>query len=333
MSIFYRNMIVGSFWLMLIALLITSQTTSMLLALLFTVFVLNLSEFVISTKIKNTLKKIVGFVLSVTAISLIGWGVYVAFSAMISDFNSLINSSHGQIISTANQLGLEVTTLQEIQVLAIDFIKENTGFLVVTGSLLIKVFLGVILGIIIHFSPLKQSDQNVWGSVLNTILSQSQIFFESFKNIMAIQVLISLMNTAIIAFMSTVFTWLIFGEFLPYWYVLILLTAVLSLVPVVGNMLINIILVLSTIQMSPFYVLVGLGLFAIIHKLELLVIGKQMDSKVGIPFIVILFSMVIGKLLFNSMSGMILGMVTVVTVAQLLKNKPLLDNVGIPVKR
>lgn len=318
MSFFYRNLIVGFFWVVLFYVIVVSQASQMLLTMFFTVFLLFFSERLISDRLPSHMKKNISLIISLLLLVLLSWGLYASLNLMISDFNNLINSSQEKIVSLFNEFGMKVSTIKEIESHLFEFIKNNSGFLVITGSMIVKVTIGVILGIILFFSPIVEFKNNAWGSILKTVVDQSRAAFNSFKNIMEIQILISMMNTFIISLFSLVFTKIIFGVFLPYWYVIIIFTAILSMVPVVGNVMINFILLFATIQLDPYYSLVGIGLFLIIHKLELLVIGKKIDEKVHIPFIVILFSMVIGEMVFESLSGMILGMVLILTFATLL---------------
>jgi len=333
MTIFYRNLIVGFFWALMAFLVIQSNTSQMLLAMLFTVFVLHFTEDHVAGWISSGTRKAITLSLAVIAISFISYGLYMAFSVMFSDFNKLIESSQDVIVSTLAQHGIEVAGITEVYDMVFDFLKQNTEFLTFSATLVLKSLLGVVLGIILYFSPITENSNNAWGSVMSTVSKQASVFYESFKNIMAIQAMIAVMNTVIITVLATGFTWLWFGEFLPYWYVLVALTAILSLVPVVGNLLINLILALLTVQMSPLYVLVGLVTFVGIHKLELLVIGKKMDEKVNIQFAIILFSMVLGEMLFHSMSGMILGMVTIVTIATLLRQVSIENGVSTKAKQ
>lgn len=323
MTLFYRNAVVSMFWLLIAFLVIQTQTSQMFLSILFTVFVLHFSEDLLQTKMKLSLKiaKPLGLLLSIGILSSIVYGLFVAFSFMISDFNALINTSDKKLLSFLSSYGYDYVNLEELYSVIMEFAKQNMGFLTFSLALLFKVVLGILLGVILHMSPIeKVTYTNSWDNVLGTILEQSQVLFKSFKNIMGIQVLISLMNTSIVGVFSTLLSWLVFGDFLPYWYVIIPLTALLSLVPVVGNVLINIVLALSIVQVDPYYIVAGLALFAIIHKLELIVIGKKMKAKVNVPFVVILFSMVLGELLFHSMSGMMLGMIVIVAVSFLMKD-------------
>lgn len=324
MSIFKINSIIAVFWILFTFLLIQSNTTQMLLSLLFTVVVLHFSEDFFAKFIQNKkLLKIASLILSASIFAFVSIALYFSFKFMGEDLAELIQSSQPLIMETMKDFGLNnnAQTIADLYVIIIDFLKANIGFITFSAILLLKVVLGIILGIVVHFSNIEDQDtDNAWGSVIHKINEQCKIIYKSFRDIMSIQILISLMNTTIISAMALGLTYLWAGEFLPYWYVIIPLTAILSLIPVVGNLMINIILILATIQVSPAFVLVGLGLFLIIHKLELIVIGNKMNEKVGVPFIVVLFSMILGELLFHSMSGMMIGMVIMVSLSKILRS-------------
>lgn len=323
MTLFYRNTIVGLIWLVLLGLIIQSHASQMLLAMLFTVFVLHFSEDVTSKYFdKPNIKKYLALLLSSAIITIISYAIYKSLQFMWGDLNQLIVQSQPMILEALHKYGLEqnVQTISEIYTILIDFVKTNVGIVTFSAGLLLKVFIGVLLGIVIHFSHMEFDEtKNAWDSILGKIVNQSSTMYKSFRDIMGIQVIIALMNTTIVSIMALGLTQIWAGQFLPYWYVIIPLTAILSLVPVVGNLMINLILILSTIQISPAYVLVGVGMFLFIHKLELIVIGKKMKEKVDIPFLLILLSMLLGEWLFHSMSGMILGMVMLVTFSKLSK--------------
>ena len=68
-------------------------------------------------------------------------------------------------------------------------------------------------------------------------------------------------------------------------------------------------MLLSTIQISLIAAIIGISIFLVAHKLELIIIGKKIKEKINVSFILVLMSMLIGELLFSSMAGMLLGMV------------------------
>lgn len=332
MSIFYRNIILGIAWMLLLGVVMLSHTTQMFLSMLFTVFVLhmseNLSEKIIGVKTK--FKKFLSIIISIVILSVIGFALYHSVLSMWGDLNEMLHKSQPIIIEKLHSYGVQnnITTISDLYSMVLDFIKLNVGFLTFSAGLVIKVIIGILLGIVVHFSQIvpKVLHENAWDSILYKLLEQSTVIYNSFRDIMGIQIIISLMNTTIISIMALGLTYVIYGQVLPYWYVIIPLTAILSLIPVVGNIMINVILILATVQISPTYVLVGVGLFLVIHKLELIVIGKKMKEKVDVPFVLILFSMLLGELLFHSMSGMLLGMVLMVSISKILKSIPLVNN-------
>lgn len=318
-----KNVILGLIFSVIFFLVITTKTSQMVLTILFTIFVLDMSEGLVQKYISNELKykKLLSMVFSILTITIIITILIKAFSFMINDLNELINNSQEIIIAEINKLGLfNAKTIEEIYGYLLNLVKENVGVVTTGVGLIIKVVLGIILGVIFHFSTIEtQKNSTLETKIIEDLKYYFEFFYQSFKNIMTIQLLIAFMNTTIVALMALGLTYIWSGNFLPYWYVIVPITFILSLIPVVGNVLINIILMMSTIQISITYVGVGIGMFLIIHKLELLVIGNKMKEKMNLPFIFILISMILGEFLFHSMSGMILGMVLVSTLSMIMK--------------
>lgn len=322
-KMFYLNGIVGLTWLVLLGLIITAGASQMILAALFTVFTLHFSEDM-SKKIilKPKLQKFISFMLSTTVVVGMGYILYKSFNIMFQDLGAMLETSQSLILETLNKMGVaNVSTIEEVYSIATGYVKENVTILTNSATLLLKVIIGIALGIIFHFTSfVSNSQENAWVYIINKINSQFEEVYKSFRTVMSVQVMISGMNTVIISVISLGLTPLLFdGQFLPYWYVIIPLTAILSLIPTVGNVLINLFLFLSTVQLAFWYVGVVLALFVLIHKLEMAVIGKKMKEKININFIIIIVSMLLGEMLFHSMSGMVLGMVIVVTIANLLR--------------
>lgn len=320
MTLFYKNVIVGVFWALILFLVLQSNTSQMFLTMLFTIFVLHFSEDNLQGRVKkDSIRKGVSLLVAFGAIGIFGYLLYQASATIWTDLNGLLASSQDEILALSSSLGLDVSDYSELHAMAVEFMKSNMEFLTFSAGLLVKVFLGVILGIIVHMSPIKPQNNHAWDEIMATIVHQSKTMYRGFRNIMQIQAKIAVMNTIIISIMAIPINWIIFGEMLPYWYAIIPLAAILSLLPVIGNVLINLILVAATVQMAPWYVLVSVLLFGIMHKVEMAVVGAEMNKKLNVPFSAIIFSMVLGEFLFHSMSGMVLGMVLMVTMYYLLR--------------
>lgn len=323
MTKFYSNVIVSITWLLLSFLIISNNLGQMLLSILFTIFVLDFSENI--SKVNNQkIKKLVSLLLSILIISAVSYGMYKSIQFMWLDFNKMIDQSEELIINQLKALGFSdsINTISDAYALIFNFLKSNLSVVTFSAGLVLKVILGVILGVLFHFTSsfkVEQNSNDSWDNIMHKLTYQANVLYLSFKDIMSIQVKISIMNTIIISILALGITNIFYGQFLPYWYVIIPLTAILSLVPVVGNLILNAVILLSTIQLSPIYAGFGIGMFVLIHKLEFLVIGKQMEQKIGVALAIVLISMIIGESLFHSMSGMFLGLVLLVTLSRLLK--------------
>lgn len=326
MSNLGKNIIVRFIWIIIRFLIISTQTSQMFLAMLFSLFVLNFSEEITNKFLPNhtNFKKTLSVVLSVTILTIVITSIYFRFKLMADDLNNLISISQPKIIALAKKYNYDINSMNEIYRLFYDFIKQHLNFLTGGLGLIFKVTIGIIFGVIFHFSKINnKKNDNLEGKIINDLIYYSEKIFISFKNIMGIQIIIAFMNTIIITFLSLRVTYIwtyitsdgLEPTFLPYFYIIIPLTFILSLVPVVGNIIINIILTMATIQISPSFVVVGVLMFVLIHKLELIVIGKKMNEKVDLPFSFIIISMALGEMLFHSMSGMLLGMVILLTVS------------------
>lgn len=308
-----KNIIVSSIWLLLFLVTIITQTSQMVLSLLFTLFVLTFSEEFVSKFIKNKkINKIVSSIFSITIITFVIVSLYYAIVFMSKDLVNLANDSQNNIIEKLSFLG--INNIDELYKKFIDYINNN--LVIVSGSaiVLFKVLIGFILGFVFHFSTIEhKQEETLEAAIINDLTKYGNKIFIAFRNIIEIQIIVAILNTCIISILSLGFY--LSGETLPFWYIIIPMTTILSLIPVVGNLLINLMLVLCTIQISLTYVLIGVGSFLIAHKLELIVIGQKIKQKIDISFILVLLSMLLGELLFHSMSGMLLGMVIMLSLS------------------
>lgn len=323
MTKFYANVIVSFIWFVLFSLVIMNNMGGMIVSMLFIIFILSISENFSNLFIKGIkLKKIFSLILSIIIVSLVSYSLFKSIQFMWIDFNAMINQSEVLIIEKLRALGLSesITTIKDAYVIIFDYLKSNLSVIAFSAGLLLKVILGAILGILFHFSSFNyKENNNAWEHVMFKIANHCSTLNSSFRDIMSIQVKIALMNTTIVAFLALAITYVFYGQFLPYWYVIIPLAAILSLIPVAGNVALNLIVFLATIQLSVEFSIAGFLIFLLMHKLEFFVIGNQMEQKIGIVLVIVLLSMLIGEALFHSMSGVFLGLIILVTISRLLK--------------
>ena len=302
-----KNVIVLSIWIFLFGLLVITKSSQMVLALLFTLFVLTFSENFIKKFSKNKkINKYISTFTSIIILTLVIIGLYFSISFMSKDLLVLIKDSQTHLIANLNFIG--INNINDLSEKLIDYINSNLQILSNGLIVVLKILIGIIFGFVFYFSSLRfKAEGTLESAIINDLRKYGQKIFIAFKNIIEVQIIVATLNTLIISILALGFY--LYGEILPFWYIIIPITFILSLIPVIGNIMINVVLLLSTIQISLIAAIVGISIFLFAHKLELIVIGKKIKEKIDVSFILVLISMLIGELLFNSMAGMLLGMV------------------------
>jgi predicted PurR-regulated permease PerM len=116
---------------------------------------------------------------------------------------------------------------------------------------------------------------------------------------MGAQILISLINTAL----TTAF--LLLNHF-PYAGVIIVLTFMCGLLPIIGNLMSNTLIVGVGITLSPRTALLALLFLVLLHKLEYFLNSKIVGDRIKNPMWLTLLGLVIGEVLMG-VPGMILA--------------------------
>jgi len=149
-----------------------------------------------------------------------------------------------------------------------------------TGRGLVYVFVGLILGamIALHEAMPREPHRNL----ASALIERAKRLSSSFRKVVFAQVRISLVNTLL----TSVYLALIlpaFGVDLPLKKTMIAVTFVVGLLPVIGNLLSNTIIVIISLSYSAQAAMASLGFLIVIHKLEYFlnarIIGHRIDSR------------------------------------------------------
>lgn len=124
-------------------------------------------------------------------------------------------------------------------------------------------------------------------------------FYASFALIMGAQLIISLINTLL----TTVF---VIATHLPHAVVVVGVTFLCGMLPVVGNLISNAIMVCIAFTVSPREALVALVFLIVIHKLEYFLNSKIIGSRIRQPIWLTLLALFAGEQLMG-VTGMILA--------------------------
>jgi len=319
---YFSDVLAFIVWVLILGLIVYMKMATFVFTLLFSLFVFSLVHTLLG--LLKVRFKLLSSIIAVIVLSLIFYLAFISLSHMVKDLAVFFQESRELIIEKLDEFeigGEAKHNINNLYSLGAEYLLSNFETVKNAGLVALKMTLGMVFGIIIFHSQKECiKRENLWQMTQEKIYRFAYIIFDSFKGIMTTQIIISLMNTVTISFFALVITKLYSGAYLPYWYVIIPLVAIFSLIPIVGNLMVNVLIALASLQVSLYYIFIALIYFFIVHKMELIVIGNFLHKKMDAPFIVILFSMIIGELIFTSVVGVILGMVMLFSILSLLRS-------------
>jgi predicted PurR-regulated permease PerM len=205
-----------------------------------------------------------------------------------TDFESL-----RQVVIDA--LGQEANYLRNVA----NFARSATAVLafcilgiVAAGSLFIKTGLDPYRGT-------HRVKNNLYSICCDKVSTRFRDFYRSFATVMGAQIMISFINTVLTA------TFLLAVR-LPHTPLLIAVTFLCGLVPIVGNLVSNTIIVFVALTVSLKLAIVALVFLIVIHKLEYFLNSKIIGDRIRNPVWLTLIALIIGERLMG-IPGLILA--------------------------
>lgn len=173
--------------------------------------------------------------------------------------------------------------MEEWQKTSADWLLTNAKGISVVGKdvgyFLVHVLIGMVIGGMVALNPGLQENRRPLAAAM-----RERIVFlgSAFKRIVFSQVRISALNTVLTGiFLVAVLPAL--GHPLPFTKTMVIVTFVVGLLPIIGNLISNTVIFLIGLSVSPFAAVVSLGYLVIIHKLEYFfnarIIGGQIRAK------------------------------------------------------
>lgn len=149
-----------------------------------------------------------------------------------------------------------------------------------TGHMLAHVLIGMVIGAMVSLREAFGSDNN--GPLAQALVERLFRMGEAFRRIVFAQVRISAINTLLTAIYLVVVLPL-FGVHLPLTKTMIIVTFIVGLLPVIGNLISNSIIFVVSLAHSPALAISSLGFLVVIHKLEYFlnarIVGAQISAK------------------------------------------------------
>lgn len=229
--------------------------------------------------------------------------VAAALMLMLAHFFRQAFSKLPSILGTALQktdslgarygFNLPFDSLQESHALIMETIKGNFQSITKASGLLTKeffrVFIGVFIAVLCFLSDVPRAFQpNLFDAVRGEFNARLRFFMSGFEKILGAQFIISTINTLLTACFL-----LIMG--LPYLWFLTLSTFILGMLPLIGNVLSNTIVVGAALMLSPHLAFVSLGYLILIHRILYLLYNHLVGADIKTPMWQILLGVLIGE--------------------------------------
>jgi len=227
----------------------------------------------------------------------------------------IANKAIPSVIQWARQYQIELpfTDYDSLKELGIDTIKSQANYLAgvakfARGTTAQFVFLavGCAVAIGLFLSPRLDLDRdkhpirnNLYSLCCDRIADRFRAFYRSFATVMGAQIVISAINTVFTGIFALAMQ-------LPYAVVVIGVTFLCGLLPIVGNIISNTIIVAIGFTVSPKLALTALAFLVIIHKLEYFLNSKIVGHRIRNPFWLTLLALIVGERLMG-VPGMILA--------------------------
>lgn len=148
------------------------------------------------------------------------------------------------------------------------------------AHMFVTLLIGMVLGAIIALQAIPDPDQR--KPLAAALFDRLALLVRAFRNIVFAQIKISLLNTFFTAiFLAVVLP--LCGIKLPLTKTLIVLTFLLGLLPVIGNLISNTLITIVGLSLSIWVAIAALGYLILIHKVEYFlnarIVGGQISAK------------------------------------------------------
>ncbi len=256
--------------------------------------------------------KTLGVVLYIIAVVAVGYGLFYFSRAAYKQFPEIAEKTIPAVVAFAEKKNVDLpfTDYASLKTLAITEAKEqvaNYGRYVRAAAFQIALlFVGLVVAASMFLSAqwgteedIRSVPDSLYATVVSELSQRVRSFYRSFSRVIGAQIVISFINTG----MTAIF--LVWNGF-AYTTVLLALTFLCGLLPIIGNLISNTLIVGVAFTISPRMALISLIYLVVIHKLEYFLNSKIVGDRIKNPMWLTLLGIVIGEKLMG-IPGMILA--------------------------
>jgi len=277
---------------------------TLLLTALFGFFALRLFSFGKS--------KLAGLALYLVAIAIIGWGLIHFSRQAYLALPKIAETTIPAVTDFAQKQGIELpfTDYAGLKDLALDEVRQDLASLGrharEAGFAVVQLLCGLVVAASLFLSAKWGSENDpglardsLYATVVNELSERFQIFFSSFSKVAGAQIIISAINTALTC------GFLLWAGY-SYVAVITATTFLCGVLPIIGNLISNTLIVFVGFTLSPHTALLALIFLIVIHKLEYFLNSKIIGDRIQTPMWLTLVGIMLGEKLMG-VPGMILA--------------------------
>jgi predicted PurR-regulated permease PerM len=210
----------------------------------------------------------------------------------------------------AHHVELPFTDLEGLKFTAVTTLKEELEYVARFAEMATKESVFLIIGLVVAISiflngklDLNQGrytlQNNLYSHICEQISARFISLFNSFETVMGAQLIISAINTTFTAIF-------VLAVGLPYSKLVIIITFVVGLLPIVGNLISNTIICSVALMHSPQLAGWALLYLVVLHKFEYFLNSKIIGGRIKNPMWLTLLGLLVGER-FMGIPGMILA--------------------------
>jgi predicted PurR-regulated permease PerM len=169
----------------------------------------------------------------------------------------------------------------ELRIAIAQWLRENSPKLQLWGATAGRVAFHVVIGMIVGamLAMREAAAEPLGGPLARALEERAYRFGEAFRQVVFAQVRIAAINAAFTAIYLAVLL-PAFGVKLPFTATLVVITFVAGLLPVIGNVISNSVIVVLSLAHSPTLALVSLAFLVTIHKLEYFLNARIIGTRI-----------------------------------------------------
>ena len=256
--------------------------------------------------------KIMGVVIYVIVVVLAIWGLVFVLNRARETLPKIADKTIPAIVNYAESKNIELpfTDYASARTLLVQESKDqvaNFGRYLKTAILQIAMFLiGLVVAVSMYLSArwgteadIQETPDSLYATVVRELATRVRTFYRSFSRVIGAQIIISTINTSLTA------VFLIWNGF-EYATTLVAITFLCGLLPIIGNIISNVLICGVAFATSPKMALIALIYLVVIHKLEYFLNSKIIGDRIKNPMWLTLLGIVIGEKLMG-IPGMILA--------------------------